>query len=61
VTEICVAAAARGLLERGYRLRLVRDAIQHIDAARARALVEEVERRGGRLVATDEVVRGGGC
>jgi len=60
VTEICVAAAARGLLERGYRLRLVRDAIQHLDAARARALVEEVERRGGRLVSTDEVVRGSG-
>jgi len=56
VTEICVAAVARGLLERGYRLRLVRDAVQHLDETRARALFEEVERGGGRLVTTDEVV-----
>jgi nicotinamidase/pyrazinamidase len=56
VTEICVAAAARGLLARGYRLRLVRDAVQHLDETQARALFEEVERRGGRLVTTDEVV-----
>ncbi len=60
VTEICVAAAARGLLGRGYRLRLVRDAVQHLDESKARALLEEVERRGGRPVTTDEVVRGGG-
>ena len=58
VTEICVAAAARGLLGRGYRLRLVRDAVQHLDESKARALLEEVERGGGRLVTTDEVVRG---
>ena len=56
VTEICVAAVARGLLERGYRLRLVRDAVQHLDETRARALFEEVERGGGRLVTTEEVV-----
>jgi len=56
VTEICVAAAARGLLARGFRLRLVRDAVQHLDETRARALFEEVERGGGRLVTTDEVV-----
>lgn len=59
VTEICVAAAARGLLERGYRLRLVRDAVRHLDESKARALIAEIERRGGRLVSTDEVVRGG--
>ena len=56
VTEVCVAAAARGLLERGHRVRLVRDAIQHLEEARAKALLAEVERRGGRLVTTDEVV-----
>ncbi|MEE8202018.1 MAG: cysteine hydrolase family protein, partial [Candidatus Acidoferrales bacterium] len=56
VTEVCVAAAARGLLERGHRVRLVRDAIQHLEEARAKELLEEVERRGGRLVTTDEVV-----
>ncbi|MBI4466805.1 MAG: cysteine hydrolase [Acidobacteria bacterium] len=54
VTEICVAAAARGLLERGYRLRLVRDAVHHLEGPKARALFEEVEEGGGRLVTTDE-------
>lgn len=57
VTEICVAAAARGLLERGYRLRLVRDAIHHLEEAKALALLEEVEGRGGQLVTTAQVVR----
>ena len=57
VTEICVACAARGLLDRGHRVTLVRDAIQHIDEAKGRALIEEVERRGGRLVTTDDVVK----
>lgn len=56
VTEICVATAARGLLDRGHRLRLVRDAIHHLEEPKAAALLDEVERRGGRLVTTDEVV-----
>jgi len=56
VTEICVAAAARGLLERGYRLRLVRDAVYHLDEAKSRGLLREVERSGGQLVTTAEVV-----
>jgi nicotinamidase/pyrazinamidase len=56
VTEICVAYAARGLLDRGFRLRLVRDAVHHLDEAKGRALLAEVEQRGGRLVTTEEVV-----
>lgn len=60
VTEICVAAAARGLLAHGHPLRLVRDAIQHLDESKAQALLEEVERRGGRLVTTAEVLAAGG-
>jgi nicotinamidase/pyrazinamidase len=56
VSEICVACAARGLLERGHRVTLVRDAIQHIDEAKGRALIEEVERRGGRVVTTNEAL-----
>ncbi|HEV8523771.1 MAG TPA: cysteine hydrolase family protein [Terriglobales bacterium] len=56
VTEICVACAARGLLDRGHRVTLVRDAIQHIDEAKGRALIEEVERRGGRVVTTNEAL-----
>ena len=55
VTEICVAQAARGLLDRGYRLRLVRDAVESLDRAQAQALLDEVERRGSQIVTTAEV------
>lgn len=56
VTEICVERAALGLLNRGFRVCLVRDAVHHLEAAKAEATFAEVERRGGRLVSTDEVV-----
>lgn len=46
VMEICVAHAVRGLLDRGYRLRLVRDAVESLDPAQAQALFAELERRG---------------
>lgn len=58
VTEICVAQAARGLSQRGYRVHLVRDAIRHIDAAKGSAAIAEVERQGGRVLTTDEVLSG---
>lgn len=58
VTEICVEQAARGLSRRGYRVHLVRDAIRHLDAAKSSATLAEVERRGGRLLTTDEVLTG---
>lgn len=58
VTEICVACAARGLLERGFRVRLVRDAVHHLDAARAHAVLSEIEALGGRSTTTEEVVSG---
>jgi nicotinamidase/pyrazinamidase len=57
VTEICVACAARGLLDRGHRVTLVRDAIQHIDETKGHALIEEVEGRGGRVVPTADVLK----
>lgn len=56
VTEICVAHAVRGLLERGYHVRLVRDAVECLDRAQAQALYEEVERRGSRIVTTAQVL-----
>lgn len=58
VTEICVARAARGLLDRGYRIALVRDAVYHLEEAQGRATAEEVVRRGGRVVTTDDVLAG---
>ena len=58
VTEICVNRAARGLTQRGYHVHLVGDAIQHLDAAKAGATIDEVQRYGGRLLTTDEVLAG---
>lgn len=56
VTEICVDRAARGLLDRGYRVRLVRDAVHHLDESKARATLKGIEPRGGHLVTTDELL-----
>ena len=53
VTEICVAFATRGLLDRGYQVTVVEDAIQHLDQEKGRAFLEEVRRRGGRVVSAD--------
>ena len=53
VTEICVSAATRGLLDRGYRVTVVEDAIRHLDQEKGRAFLEEVRQRGGRIVAAD--------
>jgi len=56
VTEICVAAATRGLLDRGYRVTLVEDAIHHLDAGKAREFIEEARRRNARTVSTGQLL-----
>jgi nicotinamidase/pyrazinamidase len=57
VTEICVSAATRGLLDRGYRVTVLEDAIQHLDQEKARSFLEEVRQRGGQAVAVDRWLR----
>lgn len=56
VTECCVDLVARGLIQRGYRVRLVTDAIRHWDEEKARATLRMVEEGGGQLVTTDQVI-----
>jgi nicotinamidase-related amidase len=56
VTEICVAAATRGLLDRGYRMTVVEDAIRHLDQEKGLAFLEEVGRRGGRIITADQLL-----
>ncbi|MGH9803842.1 MAG: cysteine hydrolase family protein, partial [Candidatus Acidiferrales bacterium] len=53
VTECCVRLAAKGLLERGYRISLVTDAIRAWDEAKGKATLEMVNGLGGRLVTTE--------
>ena len=55
VTECCVDLVVRGLLQRGYKVRLVTDATRHWDEAKARATLALVEDKG-ELVTTDGVL-----
>jgi nicotinamidase/pyrazinamidase len=57
VTEICVDRAARGLISRGYKVNVVEDAIRHLDEEKGQATVAEVQRHGGRVMRTKEVVK----
>jgi len=56
VTEVCVKAAVLGLLERGYAVRLVEDAIWPIEEKAGLAAKKELAGKGAVLVTTDEVV-----
>ena len=56
VTEICVAAATTGLLDRGYGVTVVEDAIRHLDQDKGLAFLEEVLGRGGRIVTAEQLL-----
>jgi nicotinamidase/pyrazinamidase len=58
VSEICVSAAARGLLARGCRVSIVEDAIYEIDRACADRALESFRSEGGTVVRTRDVVGG---
>lgn len=55
VTEICVAAAANGLLARGHEVYIVSDAVRHLDEVKAQAGTAELCRRGAKMTSTGEV------
>jgi nicotinamidase/pyrazinamidase len=57
VTEYCVRFAAKGLLERGRRVSVVRDAIETLDAKESRRTLEELTALGARLISTDEALK----
>lgn len=56
VTEICVGQAAHGLIQRGHRVHIVSDAIQHLDSDAAQRTMKDVLQNGGRILTTDEVI-----
>jgi len=56
VTEYCVSLAAKGLLERGRRIALVRDAIETLKQEDGEKAIAELERLGARLTTTDQVL-----
>ena len=56
VTEYCVKCAAKGLLERGRKVAIVKDAIEALDPADGRRALDELQASGARLITTDEAV-----
>jgi nicotinamidase/pyrazinamidase len=57
VTEYCVCFAARGLIERGRRVAVVRDAIETLKLEDGEKAVAEFERLGARLITTDQALK----
>jgi nicotinamidase/pyrazinamidase len=57
VTEYCVCFAARGLIERGRRIAVVRDAIETLKLEDGEKAVAEFERLGARLITTDQALK----
>src|SRR5690349_10394299 len=57
VTEICVEKAARGLIQRGYRVNLVEDAVRQLDPSKGCATLDYVRQHGGRVLTTQDVAR----
>lgn len=56
VTEYCVSFAAKGLLERGRRVAVVKDAIETLKREDGESTVAELQRLGARLVTTDQAL-----
>jgi nicotinamidase/pyrazinamidase len=58
VTEICVVAAARGLLGLHKQVVVVADAIQALSAENAARALEEIKRLGGSVAGLGEILAG---
>jgi nicotinamidase/pyrazinamidase len=56
VTEYCVRLAAKGLLERGRRVSIVRDAIETLKADDGERTVAELDALGAKLISTDQAL-----
>ncbi|MGA7225535.1 MAG: isochorismatase family cysteine hydrolase [Candidatus Acidiferrales bacterium] len=56
VTEYCVRLAAKGLLERGRRVSVVRDAIETLNPEESKRTLDELKTLGASLIATDDAL-----
>src|SRR5580692_12002282 len=56
VTEYCVRFAAKGLLERGHRVSVVKDAIETLKAEDGERAVAELQARGAKFITTDQAL-----
>jgi nicotinamidase/pyrazinamidase len=55
VTEVCVKLAAEALIQRGYRVAIVEDAIAPLEAAAGERAFAELRAKGARTVRTADV------
>jgi nicotinamidase/pyrazinamidase len=60
VTEYCVRLVAKGLLARGHKVLIVKDAIETLKAEEGRRALEELKSLGARLITTDEAITSAG-
>jgi nicotinamidase/pyrazinamidase len=56
VTEYCVRLAAKGLLERGHRVTVVKDAIETLNPEDGRRTVAELKALGASFITTDQAL-----
>lgn len=56
VTEYCVRLAAKGLLERGHRVSVVKDAIETLKAEDGARTVAELQSLGAKFITTDQAL-----
>jgi len=57
VAEYCVSFAVKGLLERGRRVAVVKDAIETLKREDGEKSIAELARLGAKLTTTDQVLR----
>ena len=56
VTEFCVRFAAKGLLERGRRVSVVRDAIETLNSEDGKRAIAELQALGATFITTDQAL-----
>ena len=56
VTEYCVRFAAKGLLQRGRRVSIVKDAIETLKAEDSQRTVAELQALGAKFITTDQAL-----
>jgi nicotinamidase/pyrazinamidase len=56
VTELCVNLAAKGLLDRGLRVAIVTDAIETLDPKEGQRTLDDLAKRGARMISTDDAL-----
>jgi len=56
VTEYCIGLAAKGLLQRGRRVSVVRDAIETLDPAAGTRTLNDLKAMGADLISTDDAL-----